>query len=183
MKEAWKGSGLTIDHQENGLVIAGQYWGVWIEHSNVSNVIKAKIVEFCGEIPAYECAYTYCDGKEPQSMLSGALLSEREFDVEFEAKANSVDFTRLFYLQKDTFCSIVQNQSNAVGIVNNVFREWIDLKPVQKDLESMPEGPKVANAKIMWRNEYCRAQGHIRSFEGLDEDMIKTLQSAEWPSM
>lgn len=72
IKNAYKGSGLHVEHTDKGwLAISGWWWRLEIGYLELSNEIKAQLVECIGEIPEPGEAYLYIKGTDPQSEIPG----------------------------------------------------------------------------------------------------------------
>lgn len=72
IKNAYKGSGLHVEHTDKGwLAISGWWWRLEIGYLELSNEIKAQLVECIGEIPEPGEAYLYIKRTDPQSEIPG----------------------------------------------------------------------------------------------------------------
>ena len=72
IKGAWKGSGLHIEHTEGGwLAVGGLWWQFEIDDQEISNKIKAQIVELVGDLPEPGQALVYYKKGDPQTEIPG----------------------------------------------------------------------------------------------------------------
>lgn len=47
IKSAWKGSGLTVGNDGDGIYLMGSYWSIWLARWEMTNKAKAAIIEYC----------------------------------------------------------------------------------------------------------------------------------------
>ena len=57
IKSAWKGSGLTVGNDGDGIYLVGSYWSIWLARWEMTNKAKAAIIELTGGLPSEGTAY------------------------------------------------------------------------------------------------------------------------------
>ena len=90
IKNAYKGSGLHIEHTHNGwLALSGLMWRLEIDYQRINNKVKAQLVELVGDLPEEGEAYVYHHKEDPQSEIPGTTFCNLmqkfvECDQEYE---------------------------------------------------------------------------------------------------
>ena len=75
IKNAWKGSGLHVEHTSEGwLAMGGFYWQLEIDYRRINNKVKAQLIELVGELPEPGEAYLYRHKEDPQSEIPGTTF-------------------------------------------------------------------------------------------------------------
>ena len=66
IKSAWKGSGLTVGNDGDGIYLMGSYWSIWLARWEMTNKAKAAIIELTGGLPSEGTAYRAWKDQENQ---------------------------------------------------------------------------------------------------------------------
>lgn len=48
IKKAWKGMGLTVGNDGEGIYLVGGHWSIWLARIEMTNKAKAAIIELTG---------------------------------------------------------------------------------------------------------------------------------------
>lgn len=48
IKTAWKGMGLTVGNDGEGIYLVGRHWSIWMARIEMTNKAKAAIIELTG---------------------------------------------------------------------------------------------------------------------------------------
>lgn len=149
--EAFKGIGLRIGNDSTGLLIAGNYWSMWIKEGKITKKAMAKIIELTGIIPEAGEMYLYTkegnqmemDGVRPS--ISDVLCNA------INAKTELEDSGLIF----DETCRILQSPvtGKIVCISERIFSS-IDEREVEEG-EEWAEGPYLGEyGGVYWNNNH-----------------------------
>ncbi len=204
LKSAWKGTGVTIENQYGGMAIHTDFWGVWITEEDLTNEIKAAVVEVMGGLPEEDTAWTCRNKRDNQQALPKSLFDMKNILEIVEKQSQMARITPIMYMQetesKDlVLCRVVQGNERVVdydevgtkpmfgsiALINNAFADWI--APTNKEMlegnEQHPVGPcmSLENGIIAWYNDRCVMYCYMRDdSKEREEGMIKTLESRVW---
>ena len=152
IKEAWKGAGLHIEHTAEGwLAMGGFWWELEIDDTQLSNKIKAQIVELIGELPERGEGYLYIKGHEPQSEIAGMTYHNRM--AEYDKCSLTLRETNIIIKTENSTLSVLEH-----GGIKILVPEWAtDLLhgEVDPDGETLPEDGRFdeRNRYVIWRND------------------------------
>ena len=66
IKKAWKGMGLTVGNDGEGIYLVGGHWSIWLARIEMTNKAKAAIIELTGGLPSEGTAYRAWEGEGVQ---------------------------------------------------------------------------------------------------------------------
>lgn len=157
MATAYKGAGLRIGHKEEGYVIIGTTWGVWLDENYIPNKVKALIMELAGTLPNENTVFIVSKEKPiPQYELD--FNSEYFYLNNLQSKAKlPVTVTNILFDNNYNVYNLLQiNHSLQITMMNKSLLDLIDLTEIDFDLENTPSGPcTVEDSAFYWRNATC----------------------------
>lgn len=204
IKSAYKGSGITIENQYDGMAIHTDFWGVWIAEEDLTNEIKAAVVEVLGGLPGEDEAYTCWNKRENQTAIVKTLFDKEKLEMIARQQSALAKITPILYEQETeskeiVLCRVLQTTDTAkiyeevgekpiygsVALVNDVFSRWIapDNLRMRTGEEGRPVGPmmSIGNATVIWYNEKCLMYCFLRDdSKEREEGMIKALELRKW---
>lgn len=171
LKKAYKGTGVTIEDQYGGMAIHTDFWGVWITEEDLTNDIKAAVVEVLGELPKEDEAWTCRAKRDNQQALPKSLFDMQQLLGIAKEQSERARITPLMYMQetesKDlVLCRVIQGT-----------------KRLKEGNEQRPVGPMMSleNGVVVWYNDRCLMYCYMRDdSKEREEEMIKTLEMKEW---
>lgn len=204
LKKAYKGTGVTIEDQYGGMAIHTDFWGVWITEEDLTNDIKAAVVEVLGELPKEDKAWTCRAKRDNQQALPKTLFDMQQLLGIAKEQSERARITPLMYIQKTeskdlVLCRVIQGTKRlkeydelgkvplfgSIALINNAFADWIadDNKDMKVGNEQRPVGPMMSleNRVVVWYNDRCLMYCYMRDdSKEREEEMIKTLEMREW---
>lgn len=126
LKEAYKGSGIRIGHENDKFYINGGYWGILVHEERFPKKEKAAVVELIGDLPENEFFQINKDEKQ-------MLLPDRDWMELFRQEP-------LGYLEETKI--LVQEQ---LGVRSRLFRENGEFIPLNQALYDMIDDSMKTN--------------------------------------
>ena len=90
IKTAWKGMGLTVGNDGEGIYLVGNHWSIWLAKWEMTNKAKAAIIELTGGLPSEGTAYKAWEGEGVQFEMTELYDPEiyrpeiRNFKIEYQ---------------------------------------------------------------------------------------------------
>lgn len=180
MQKAYKGEGLTVgrdqydEDRHAGYYISGKGWTIWNDERQIPNVLKAAIVEFCGNLPEY--------GEEFMAQAGADYLQHQIQDGTMHLPNCKVDAgvlwepTPLYIVRTGTY-RILQSNGNRIETVAIPSGYWDMVKPDEIDSgagESNCQGPYRYGTAAIWRNNICWFKAQTYCAE-VDADLFRHL--------
>ena len=151
IKNAWKGSGLHVEHTSEGwLAMSGFWWRLEVDYQQLNNKVKAQLIELIGEIPEEGEGYLYFKDQDPQSEMPGTTymnLMERWTHCKTEYEITNV----LLKTSQDNL-AVLQSRDDKI-----LIPEWaadLTLGETDNDGENEPGNGRSMNGEpyIIWAN-------------------------------
>lgn len=155
IKDQYK-TNLRVGYLQDGLVIIGGEWAVWMDYEYVPNKIKGTIVELAGGLPGKDKLFSLSkEYPEPQHEIVTPDIIE--LFSEINIADNKLNISPIIL---DTYDSmrLLQTQDPLQNIVEvrEKYLMLVDLSEVDLDIEGQPTGPCYAEdpyGKIYWYND------------------------------
>ncbi len=157
MKEAYKGGGIRIGNLEEGLMIMGSTWGLWIDENYIPNKVKAIVMELAGTLPAEESVFKVSkDEAAPQYELTldnYYYINQMELACKEPATRTGV-YLDLKYCEYEL---LQVNHTGMIAMINRRLTELIDPGEIDHKVENEPSGPctGLSNGMFFWKNATC----------------------------
>jgi hypothetical protein len=125
MKEAYKTFGITVERHNGGLMIASFSWGVWLENSELTNEIKAAVIEYTGEMPEKGTAFTVSKRDEGRVDITEPKYShiyeeiKRKYKQHFAGNGMDIEVGKLKYAYDSRCYNVLYGSENAYLINEN----------------------------------------------------------------
>lgn len=164
MTAAWKGEGLTVgrdvysETDKVGYYISGHGWTIWNSEACMPNVLKAAIVEFCGQLPEYGeqiLVQKNSSGQQvclpdPRMYLPGKMKNP--------GATGQWDITPVHIVRENDFI-LLQNGQGPHKATREIPARYVNMiKPEAID-ESQGEttcaGPFRVGTDALWRTNVC----------------------------
>lgn len=166
LKEAFKLGRLSVGMDEEEMCyIDGVLWHIEIPRENLSNTIKAQIVELTGELPAAGEAYTY--KKEEKQLLMLETMKENLWQQYQDGEGIFVKKTRISVQTDQGEKIIFQGKLlHDAYLIPGDFIACIDAEEMERD-ETMKD-PKIINNMIIYAGNQMtiRHRIHTPKFQG-----------------
>lgn len=183
INQAFKGGGLTVGHDEEGIFLEGGRWAIWIRDGMMPNKEKANIIELTGEFPAQGEVFTAkhkygnqyeLDVKDIWKVNEAFKNAEREFTV-----------TPVIITSKHTPIRILQEKATRNTVcIDNMLIAAINLDNLDLNIEDEPVGPVAAGLKspiMYWSNGDCTYAACLRTTEDAQElNLLKLLTNMQF---
>ena len=160
LKNAWKGAGLTVGIDGDGIYLMGGYWSIWLEKTQMTKKAKAAIMELTGEFPPPGSAFKAWKDQNNQYEMSEVYdydlynPNTKGFKIRYENTGVMFDGHR-------TDIVVLQNQDTGKCImVSRLIMDMVDINS-REEGESLPTGPIGrygyirGTTEIFWQNEAC----------------------------
>lgn len=175
IKKAYSTSGLTVGATEEEYFFEGGAWAIRILKENLPNKEKAAVVELAGDLPGTGEVFKAVK-KEPNQYL---IPENDRWDIGAAARKATETFnvTRAVYEMDGGIIRVLQHSSNNMCIpIDEVFISLIDIDALDKNTETMPQGPKTAKGGYIayWQNNVMTLAAGIIS-EGEDNPLADYL--------
>lgn len=157
MSAAYKGSGIRIGHKEEGYLILGSTWGVWIDENHIPNKVKALIMELAGTLPNEDSIFIVSKEK-PIPQYEFDFNSDNFYLNQLQSKAKvHVIVTNVLYDNKFKTYKLLQNsKSKELSLMDLNLLNLLDLTEIDFDVENTPSGPCTEyGSSYYWRNATC----------------------------
>ena len=179
IKESWSKEGLTMGATEDEIFLAGGSWVIRTFKSEMTNKIKAAIVELTGELPAAGEVFT-CYKKEATQYEVAENeywnICERFNDAKIPLQITKVKYQRVKELR------VLQKKSLASILINEKFMNLIDLS-AREEMEDLPVGPVTTETKsglVYWKNSIMAiAVARILVNEETDHELSEFMGQME----
>lgn len=157
MKEAYKGSGIQVGNIDEGLIILGEHWGLWIDENYIPNKVKAIVMELAGVLPAQgRILKVSKENPEPQYEL---ILDNYFYLNELEKSSKEpASKTRVMLDLKYAEYELLQiDRMKRIALINRKLMSLIDTSELDLNIEGEPSGPctGVTSNVYFWRNTAC----------------------------
>lgn len=181
MSADYKARGIRIGHKEEGYVILGNTWGIWIDADHIPNKVKALIMEFSGILPSVDTVFIVSKEKPlPQYEFDFNTdyfyLNERCFDAK-----NPVTMTNVLLDKKYNVFNLLQiNKTQSLKLLSKSLYDLIDLSELDLEIENTPSGPCTYDgATFFWNNATCTLL--LLGTQASDDDkVIQTLSEIDF---
>ena len=160
IKSAWKGSGLTVGNDGDGIYLMGRHWSIWLARWGITNKAKAAIIELTGGLPSEGTAYRAWKDQENQyemtELYDPEMYRPDDGKLKIEYKKTGIIINDL---RKDYIALQDKNNFRCL-MVDRFIVDMVDLKS-REEGEEIPVGPlgRYDNIKgiteIFWQNEVC----------------------------
>lgn len=158
IKDAWKGAGLVVGNDGEGIYLYGSYWTIYLERTMISKKAKAAIMELTGELPGIDQVFKSWENQENQYELKETYSPDTYCPDVYEMK-NLYKPTGVVFSDWSQRGRVLQEMGslNCLIVPERIY-EMIDRKSMEKD-EYDPEGPagKYDGERniIYWQNNAC----------------------------
>nr|WP_308743497.1 hypothetical protein [uncultured Anaerocolumna sp.] len=157
MTTAYKGGGIQIGYIDEGYVILGGRWGVWLDVNYIPNKIKAIIMELAGTLPEEDTIFSVSK-ENPMPQLTIDTQDYTHINIlQREAKI-PVAVTGVLLDKKYSVYSLLQvAMNNELIMMDTNLINLIDFSEIDHDQEGVPAGPctNFGQAMYFWRNATC----------------------------
>lgn len=155
-KEAYKTGGIRFGNLDDGLVIIGSSWGLWIDENYIPNKVKAIVMELAGTLPEKNTVFTV-NKDDPRPQYELVLNDHLYINRVQQSSKNSVISTGTFLNLKFSEYELLQIAcSKKIVMVNRKLMELIDFNEIDHDIENEPAGPCTDyGGSFFWRNATC----------------------------
>lgn len=157
MNIAYKGPGIRIGHKDEGYIILGSTWGVWIDEYHIPNKVKALIMELAGTLPNEDSIFIVSKAN-PIPQYEFDFNSNYFYLNRLQTKAKVPVFvTNILYDNNYKTYRLVQNgKSMQLTMIDIILYDLIDLTEMDIEVENTPSGPSTEfNDSYYWRNATC----------------------------
>lgn len=180
IKESWSKEGLTMGATEDEIFLAGGSWVIRTFKSEMTNKIKAAIVELTGELPAAGEVFT-CYKKEATQYE----VAENEYwniCERFKDAKIPLQITKVKYQGVKELRVLQEKESLESILINEKFMNLIDLS-AREEMEDIPVGPVTTGTKsglVYWKNSIMAiAVARIFVNEETDHEMSAFMGQME----
>ena len=164
IKSAWKGSGLIVGNDGEGIYLMGNYWTIWLNRWDMTNKAKAAIIELTGGLPQEGTAYRAWEVQDNQYEMTELYVPElynpdiNNFKIAYQKTGVIFTDLRKEYL-------VLQDKNNYKCImIDRLIADMVDLKS-REEGEDIPKGPL---------GRYNHINGVIRQIKRCHFRQIKT---------
>lgn len=160
LKNAWKGAGLTVGNDGEGIYLIGRYWTIWLERTQMTKKAKAAIVELTGELPAAGYAFKAWKDQDNQYEMPEAYDKEFYRPDTYNFKIAYKD-TGICFADYGKQVEVIQDtNTRECLLVSKFITDMVDSNSREKG-EGIQEGPigrydhMKKTTEIFWQNEAC----------------------------
>ena len=162
IKSAYKNGDLILGHHmieepedsEEGLVIIGGWWSIYIDHRFVTKELKAALIEVAGELLDFGRYFRALEDGNQEMVEQGSINPMNLF----EKCKEDVAVTKMAAVFQSKWVRILQNcQTATVTCIQERGYELIDRSVIDStNGEYPPVGPRTPGDDIMcWGNNVC----------------------------
>ncbi len=157
MKEAYRGRGIRIGNLEEGLVIIGSSWGLWIDENYIPNKVKAIVMELAGTLPAEESVFKVSKGEavpQYELTLDNYYYINRMEQISKESASRTGVYLDLKYCEYEL---LQVNHTGKIAMISRKLTELIDPGEIDYNVENEPSGPctGLSSGMFFWKNATC----------------------------
>lgn len=160
LKNAWKGAGLTVGNDGEGIYLIGSYWTIWLERSQMTKKAKAAIVELTGELPAAGHVFKAWENQKNQYEMQEVYDEELYHPDTWNFKIKYKD-TGVRFADYGKEVAVLQDEnSRECLLISRLIMGMVDISSMEK-MEERPEGPLGRHdhvrktTEIFWQNDAC----------------------------
>lgn len=183
MKNAYKGGGLRVRNNGEGINVSGSSWTAFWYHGDIPKETLGDLVALVGELPEkWEC-YTADKNGNQMEIWDDSIMSAMEIAIDggAELKVTAVTVDSFPYSMR-----VIQGSNNEITLIDDRLQAMIQPSLIDvKDDEELPTGPILKVGSILgtpvrlvcWKNDrmaFC-AMPMIPSDENIVE-MIKKFE-------
>lgn len=185
IKAAWKGIGLTVGNDGEGIYLVGNHWAIWMASWEMTNKAKAAIIELTGGLPSEGTAYKAWDGESPQYEMTELYDPEmyrpevRNFKIGYKKTGVILNDMRKDYM-------VLQDINNFKCImIDRNIADMVDFSSREKG-EGVPVGPLgrygriSGTSEVFWQNEVCTLKVMAKATEEGERDTFMLDQMEMW---
>lgn len=185
IKTAWKGMGLTVGNDGEGIYLVGNHWSIWLASWEMTNKAKAAIIELTGGLPSEGTAYKAWEGEGVQFEMTELYDPEicrpeiRNFKIEYQKTGVILtDMKKDYMILQDT------NNYKCIMIDRNIV-DMIDFSSREKG-EGVPAGALgrygsiYGRLEVFWQNEVCTLRVVATDTEEGDRETFVLDQMEMW---
>jgi len=180
LKNAYDGAGLTVGRDEDGILLSGGYWIIWLKESAMSKKAIASIIELTRDLPAKGEIFVSIEGGNqyeiPEIDRWGLLRKADEADVPYKVTGVAVKYGR-------GYSRILQHPgTNDTKMISNSITEMISIREMDTEVEEQPIGPVVREDNqtvVYWKNNVCILAACLIDPQEYGEELLRLLQSLE----
>jgi hypothetical protein len=144
---------LKVGYIDDGIVVIGGEWAVWMDYEHVPNKVKGTIVELAGGLPGKNKLFSLSkDFPTPNYELITPDIEKlfKEIDI-----ADNKLRVSPISLNNSTRLLQADNALQSIVEVKEKLLDLVDLSEVDLDIEGQPTGPCYADdpyGKLFWYN-------------------------------
>lgn len=160
IKNAWKGGGLVVGNDGEGIYLYGRYWTIYLERTMIPKKAKAAIMELTGELPEPGQVFKSWQNQENQYELKESYLSESYCPDVYTMKT-WYKTTGVVFKEFGQHDRVLQDKKSLTCILIPAhIYDMIDRSSMEKG-EYDPEGPAgkydgtSERNMIYWQNDAC----------------------------
>ena len=150
---------LKVGSVNDGLLILGNEWTVWLEQDHIPNKIKATIVELAGGLPPRGNIFSLSkDFPEPKFEEITEGLKDA-IDLFWNGAKRAENLLKVSPIMLDTYNNVrllqTQDGDNIIVEVNQNLLDLIDISEIDLNIEGHPTGPcydRYPYGPIYWYN-------------------------------
>lgn len=154
MSTAYKGGGIRIGYIDEGYVIFGGNWGVWLDVSFIPNKVKAVIMELAGTLPEEGTLFSVSK-ERPMPQYEMDIHNYTHINILQREAKYPVTVTDVLLDKKHSLYSLLQvNADKRLILMDMILMDLIDLSEIDYDQENLPAGPctGISQGMYFWRN-------------------------------
>jgi hypothetical protein len=154
MTAAYKAGGIRIGYIDEGYVIFGGKWGVWLDVNFIPNKVKAVIMELAGTLPEEGTLFSVSK-ERPIPQLEMDIHNYTHINILQREAKYPVTVTDVLLDKKHSLYSLLQvNADKRLILMDMNLMNLIDFSEIDYDQESLPAGPctGVSQGMYFWRN-------------------------------
>jgi len=180
LKSAYDGAGLTVGRDEDGILLSGGFWIIWLKESAMSKKAIASIIELTRDLPAKGEIFVSTEGGNqyeiPEIDRWGLPRKADEADVPYKVTGVAVKYGR-------GYSRILQHPgTNDTKMISNSITEMISIREMDTEVEEQPIGPVVREDNqtvVYWKNNVCILAACLIDPQEYGEELLRLLQSLE----
>lgn len=178
IKRAWKGSGLHIEHTEDGwLAVGGLWWQFEIDDQEISNKIKAQIVELVGDLPELGQALVYYKKGDPQTEIPGTTF--KNLMADWARREKEYQISNVILRTANDYSAVLEGKDDNIlvpGWAANLVQGEVDADETLPVIAKGAEGRcnviwannKMALMVICGSTDYAGEKAFLEAVKGVD---------------
>lgn len=180
IKEQYK-INLKVGYLQQGLVVIGGEWAVWMNYEYVPNKIKGAIVELAGGLPEKGKLFSLSKGN-PYPQYENVTPVVEELFSEIDNADNKLNLSPII-LDVYEPMRLLQTQDPLQNIVEirQRYLDMVDLEELDYDVEGEPTGPCYAEdpyGKIFWYNDIAKL--YVMPYGKRDNPLFSILSEVKF---